>query len=52
MTNKNKYFNYHKIKHFGQDYKYFDYRLLKKKSIDNAKYNCKNLFRSRYHNFQ
>lgn len=37
VTNENKYFNYYKIKHFRQNYKYFDYKLLKKKNINNTK---------------
>lgn len=37
VLSKDKCFNYHKIGHYGRDYKYPDYKLLKKKSNSNTK---------------
>lgn len=47
---KNKYINCHKMGHFRRDCRMPDYRLLKKKSTDNARQDCDNSPRPKPHN--
>lgn len=37
VTSEDKYFNCHKMGHYGKDCKYLDYRLLKKKNSSNTR---------------
>lgn len=49
VISENKWFNHRKMRYFRQDSRYFDYKLLNKKSTSNVKQDCKDSLIFRYY---